>query len=250
MFNIVNQVKTLVGIKGNGYKTDGFDARDVLFTSKFAAVHYPEKVNLLQDVVRVKDQQATGSCVGQSIANAVRIAYLQDNKPAPDLSALFVYYNARFEENTPKIIDDGCRIRLAMKAVMKFGICPESNWAFSVAKANTRPDHWAYRYGASQRGIRGYYRIEKGDISSIKRALATGKPIVAGWDLSNTFGPKDGIVDRQVNGTAGHAMCIYGYDGDKFNVLNSWGQDWGVKGAFLGTSSFIADARDLWAIDV
>ena len=47
----------------------------------------------------------------------------------------------------------------------------------------------------------------------------------------------------------GHAMCVVGYDGDNFEIVNSWGTGWRNGGFAWLTSGRLATATDLWAVD-
>ena len=105
-----------------------------------------------------------------------------------------------------------------------------------------------------RRGLRGYYRIPTGDVDRVRHAIAAGFPVVGGWLVDRVFldwsgagiiGPQD--ADAIVGG---HAMAIVAYAGDEFRLANSWGVRWGAGGFALARASFIAAARDVWALDV
>lgn len=89
----------------------------------------------------------------------------------------------------------------------------------------------------------GFDEISSKDISKIKRAISNKMPIVFGIDSYENFGWHNAVlVDGVWNGyhsgnkDGGHAMCIVGYDdkkaGGSFEIMNSWGEDWGNKGFF------------------
>jgi len=81
-------------------------------------------------------------------------------------------------------------------------------------------------------------------VNDLKSALVAQQPIVAafksydykGWEKEEYLiqGVWNGKFDTPA--TSGHAMCIMGYDDQKqggaFQVMNSWGQDWGANGCF------------------
>lgn len=45
-------------------------------------------------------------------------------------------------------------------------------------------------------------------------------------------------------------QAVPAYDGDVFDLLNSWGKDLGRNGHWFVTSKFIANAFDMWALDI
>ena len=82
--------------------------------------------------------------------------------------------------------------------------------------------------------------ITKNEIIKIKKSLTEKKPVVISMKIDESLErtPPTGILspvedDLQIPGS--HAMCIIGYD-DKiagaFEVMNSWGNNWGNKGFF------------------
>ena len=77
-------------------------------------------------------------------------------------------------------------------------------------------------------------------VNMLKEKIAENNPLVIG---ASTFGSIDdvglkssGLWDSYSNETnqGGHAMCVVGYDdtkfGGAFEVMNSWGDDWGDDG--------------------
>ena len=236
-------IKAALNKKGTGYIIDQKDDNDILFqrsdNSKLI-------VNLLN--AEIKDQGATSSCVGHAVSLALQIAF-NHKQSTPSLSAPFVYYNARAEENPKSIIDDGSYIRVAMKTVQKLGICETADWSLNTLKINTRPSYTAYRKAISQRGLRQYARIKPGDTSAIRSALSAKQPVIAGWRIGSNFG-KNKVLTLNDLGTNGHAMTIVGYHRDNFLIANSWGTSFGDNGVIEANEEFISRAYDIWAISV
>jgi C1A family cysteine protease len=78
-------------------------------------------------------------------------------------------------------------------------------------------------------------------INSIKKAISEGYPCMLGFIVAESFyGVKGDVWKKQStdDGPSGkhgrHAMCIVGYDNNKyggaFRVMNSWGTSWADKG--------------------
>ncbi|GAB4395643.1 MAG: hypothetical protein OHK0053_05240 [Microscillaceae bacterium] len=76
---------------------------------------------------------------------------------------------------------------------------------------------------------------------AVRKALAQGHPVVFGIKLVPTLykaGPlwEPLSEERLSGGEGGHALCIIGYDDDKFEgqgafeIMNSWGTSWGQGG--------------------
>jgi C1A family cysteine protease len=94
-------------------------------------------------------------------------------------------------------------------------------------------------------------------VTAVKQALSAGKPVMFGTNVSNDFAEDklpSGAINPPVNGpiAGGHAMVICGFDGDTFDILNSWGESWGNSGWCTFSADYIAwsDTRDLWTVDV
>lgn len=238
-----------------GYRPDPEDERDFVLAKldrlelappRAASVHHPDLL--------IRDQGATGSCVGQAISNAVRLGYLVGNgdENCPDLSALFAYHEARILDGGP-MDDVGATIRSGVKGVQKSGVAPASTWPFDEGQVNEMPSWRAYRSAHDRRGLRGYYRIPGGDVEGVRKAIAARCPVVGGWMIDREFmhhqgGSVLGVPREPFLG--GHAILIESYDGDTFTIVNSWGVGWGDGGRARVSAAFVAAGRDLWAIDV
>ncbi len=236
-----------------GYRPDPTDNRDRMLASLELASDVPLSATVVKRPFTIKSQGSTGSCVGQSVAQAVQLAFAHDDAMVQDLSALFVYYNSRKESGDDTITDNGTYLRTAIKSVQKFGVCPELVWPFSSSKVNRMPTWNAYRTAHDRRGVRGYYRIESGNLLDVKRAIASGRPVVAGWQVDAAFKAHRGstVVGAQHEPfVGGHAMVVVGYTASYWDIVNSWGTGWGDNGLAIVNDSFMRQARDLWAVDV
>lgn len=249
--------------RGFGYRPDQPDHRDYRLSALKLSGDIPDAASLLSTPIAIKDQMASSSCPGQSVAQAVRLAYAVGNsEPCPDLSALFVYFNARMEDGAG-MGDDGATLRGAIKSLQRFGVCPEDKWAFALSRVNREPDWKARRAAHDRRGIRGYYRIDAGDVLGVKTALANKKPVVGGWEVNEAFRRYNGsyVLGKLSAPYIGrHAMVIGAYDSrastiakygaPRNTMINSWGTDHGDNGLIYVDDEFIERALDLWAIDV
>lgn len=92
---------------------------------------------------------------------------------------------------------------------------------------------------AQSNRIEGFTRLFDKDtpnefrIKIIKKSLAQQKPVIVGVECYESFKKAseywDGTKDRFIGG---HALCVVGYDEQRgaFEVMNSWGTDWGNQG--------------------
>ena len=72
-------------------------------------------------------------------------------------------------------------------------------------------------------------------VSAVKKALAENHPVVFAMDVYESFDKCDslwnGVLDVK---RGGHAMCVIGYDDEKyggaFEIMNSWGTWWASSG--------------------
>lgn len=74
-------------------------------------------------------------------------------------------------------------------------------------------------------------------VSTVKKALTEDHPVVMAMDVCESFDIYDGSDlwnGKKGTDCGGHAMCVIGYDDDKyggaFEILNSWGTYWGAGG--------------------
>lgn len=106
----------------------------------------------------------------------------------------------------------------------------------------------------------GYRRILSERPSSIVRAVIANnlQPVIGAFsiyaDTMRTAGHSGRLPlpDADSSPLGGHAMTIYGFDGNDFLVRNSWGRDWGNAGTLRMSSEYVDDmflTWDLWTFD-
>lgn len=80
--------------------------------------------------------------------------------------------------------------------------------------------------------------LEKSEVrkvSAIKKAISQNRPVLIGMEVYSSFDRAEGVWNgKRDSHRGGHAMCIIGYDDNKyggaFELMNSWGTDWGNDG--------------------
>lgn len=271
--------------RGLGYKRDTPDERDRLFSAHPAsAAPLVEFATVDQDRINPKNQLGTSSCCGNGIAKGLQLSAIHAGLPGPELSARFIYRMALNADGVN--VDEGTQVRQALKVVMSNGACPEEDMPMSEAQILEQPTFQAEHDGYDRHGLRGYHRIQDGDVTGIRRALAAGFGVVGGWTVSEEFcsadtpmGTGKAVIGAQTGSMAGgHCMTIVGFGsslewekrypafrpGNKYSMLGriigSWGGDvevsgqpsthYGYNGRIFVTPEFLGAGTDLWALDV
>jgi hypothetical protein len=196
----------------------------------------------------------SGNCTANGVEGAVGYDMRKQALPFFPLSRLFEYYNSRALEGTVKQ-DAGATIRDAMKALAANGYCPETDWPYVVSKFATKPPKTAYTDALKHRPIQ--YQAVVQSLGQIEACLASGLPIVFGFDVYTSFESdavaKTGIVPMPKKGEAllgGHCvvLCGYSHTAQTFLVRNSWGASWGQKGYCVFPYAYLLGsmASDFW----
>ncbi len=216
----------------------------------------PVSVDLtLAHNVPIVNQGQLGSCTGNAIANA--LSYLQEIEGESLVypSRLFIYYNERVIEGDTGT-DAGANIMDGITSVVSTGYCAETDWPYDVTAFATKPPAQAYTDAAKDL-VQKYQKVMI-DANAIQSALASGFPVIVGFDvydsfMSSTSGdiPMPDLNTETIQG--GHAVIVVGYDQgtQRFKFANSWGTSWGNRGygtlpfAYLGSSTY---GGDYWIV--
>lgn len=252
--SLLASIKSALGVRGLGCRPDPEDPRDVAFGSMLLGITTPPPSADLGEFIPDVIRQSGNSCVGASIAQAVRIRMLASGWGAraflPSRNA--VYYWARACSGMQNQ-DSGTFLRDGIKVAKSLGLPSETAWPSKASTLMRQPNITALRDAADARKIGGYYRIPRGDTDSMRLAIASGHPVVFGMQLGQSFvDGTTGTIDYDTGRPrGGHAMVCFGYRDDRFRVLSSWGEDWSVAGtAFVTERRMKEGAFDCWAIDL
>lgn len=239
-----------------GYIPDVLDVRDAKLGSLLGAnadSPPPASASVWNDSCPIRDQGFTSSCVGHAWARALRLAFIRAGIVCPELSPLYTYLLARAQHGGEDE-DVGTYLRSAAKAVMKFGAADEASWPFNEAKVNVQPSLRALHNGYDRKGLRSYARIDSGNPDDVRRAIAAGHPVVAGWQITQSFvdWSGDGVIGKQRGEfVGGHALAVVSYAADgTFTLANSWSDSYGRDGFAVVDDRFIEQADDAWAVSV
>jgi len=234
------------------YKPDLPDQRDHYFTPN-PSVIAPPRVDLRSEMTPVEDQGNLGSCTANAVVGLIEhVDKVAANPHYQNYSRFFVYYNERRLEGTISQ-DSGAYIRDAIKAMAKWGVCPELLWPYKI-----KPGAALYRDAAKRKALE-YLRVNQVH-SEIQSALAEGFPVQIGFSVYESFESPEvartGTVPmpkttEQLLG--GHSVVLVGYntiDGT-YLARNSWGRDWGVRGYFTFPFEYVVNtdlAEDFWIV--
>lgn len=228
----------------------------------------PEAVSLLKYAPPRLNQGQQGSCVAWASAYGARsILESRESGKSPEscrFSPSFLYNQIALE---------GCQgayLPEAMKVMKGTGLAPYEDMPYTDNDCSSQPGQMQIRK-ASDFKIDGYQRLTRGDdpksvdMLAIKQNLAQGAPVVIGMMVGGTFMqgmlgqdiwlPEEG--DYSMPGFGGHAMCVIGYDDYKFaqnmggfQIMNSWGPEWGNKGvgwvSYSDFDFFVKEAYGLY----
>lgn len=225
----------------------------------------PEAVSLARFAPERQNQGEQGSCVAWSAAYAAR-TIIESASTNTDPNQ--VAYSPAFMYN--QIGLDGCQGSYLIKA-MEFmtnkGAVPFNDFPYDPTDCNRQPNSQQWSE-ALQHRMHGFNRLTETDnpsglnIRAIKEHLAKDAPVVIGMMVGGTFMqdmmgqkvwyPTDD--DYRQMGFGGHAMCVVGYndglDGGAFQIMNSWGPQWGENGiAWVRYADFKEFVREAYGVD-
>lgn len=203
----------------------------------------PKRVSLLQYCPTPGDQGRYGTCTSWAIAYAARtIMEAQLNEctdPATNakeaFSPSFVYGLIRGSNACG--CDKGTRISHGLELLKTKGVPKKSVYFESCA---TTIPAAAYTNAVNYK-IEDYFTLFLSNataeqrVTSTKKALSEGRPVIIAMRYFKSFSfAKDLWNGDSSNEDGSHAMCVVGYDDEKyggaFHIMNSWGTGWGSKG--------------------
>ena len=193
------------------------------------------------------DQGEEGSCTahgnGALITHRLHIEY--PNRLAFMPSRQFLYYNERKLEGDVKQ-DGGAIVGDGMKALEKWGICPESVWPYSK-RFSLKPSAAAYKLALQHLGLTAV--TVAADVNSMKAAIAAGNPLSGGFTVFDSF-MSNAVANTGVmpvpkqseKQEGGHCVAFDGFNDNLvengctgyFFCRNSWGPSWGLKAEYQG----------------
>jgi len=202
----------------------------------------------------IGNQLSLGSCVSWATAYAgfTIVRRVEENNPALEPYSplnLYVRYKKHFKED---VCGDGAYTAYALNILKRKGCSLFKNF-------RNRCDTDVEVEKVYNDKLYSYDQISPRDLTSLKTSISSKRPVVISipcyencWSnavLQN--GVWSGYYSGAQNG--GHAMCVIGFDDNKgggaFEVMNSWGEDWGDNGFFWITyDDFTKHVNDCYAL--
>lgn len=223
----------------------------------------PPSFSLRELVLDVLNQGRLGSCAANATLQAIRMRHVAQDVPDPMLgSRLMLYYLCRAAGHTTNF-DSGTYLRLCFEMLNKFGFCPEEIWPYDDTDTGSpfdpfrrMPRTQAFHDAFDLHAPTVYRRvITSGNalLGDLKRAIASGYPVPFGCDVSDAFtrgnfNPKSPLPPPTTS-AGGHAMCFVGYNGDVFEVLNSWSTNFADDGYCWFSPEYVMTTRDQWIVE-
>ncbi len=223
----------------------------------------PESVSLLKFAPDRQNQGQQGSCVAWSSVYAARTIV---EAASTGQSGNNTAYSPAFVYN--QIGLEGCQgayIQNAMEFMATKGVVPFNTFPYDDQDCSRQPNS-AVSNEAAQNKMHGFTRLTTGEstaginVRAVKEHLAKDAPVVIGMMVGGSFmqgmkgkemwAPTD--EDRTQSGFGGHALCVIGYDDRKqaFQIMNSWGPEWGVNGiGWVRYADFKEFVREAYGID-
>lgn len=207
------------------------DIRDYKMVCAAPNIEFPEEFKL--DLVRIKNQESTGSCVAHSLSSIIEYYNVKQHNDATEMSVGYIYGNrTNSEHKAPGMI-----IRDALDIVLKFGDVPEQYFPYNeetplAIRLYEKSADELYEVGRPCR-ISEYCRVDT--VAAAKLALMAGVPLLMAMEWYEDMEvDANGVLQTEyVRYAGGHCMFIYGWDKRGWKIQNSWGADWGIDGCFV-----------------
>ena len=262
---ITNVVQNLFSKSGYNYDSSTFKKANVYegLEADDTKNPLPESVSLLKYAPDRKNQGQQGSCVAWSSVYAARTiveaASTGQSGNSVAFSPAFVYNQIGLENC------QGSYIQKAMEFMTGKGVVGFNDFPYDDQDCSRQPSSGLWDEAAHNK-MHGFTRLTDGanadviSIRAIKEHLAKDAPVVIGMMVGGTFmqdmmhkdtwAPNN--VDMSQQGYGGHALCVIGYNDSRqaFQIMNSWGPDWGDNGvAWVKYADFKHFVREAYGID-
>ena len=235
-----NQRSTGLLFDDEAYQRTPLKAKNVSFQD---VVTETTTASLKDFVPLIDNQGGYGTCVGWSSAyygRTILEARLSNNTDQAAItenaySPAFTYLQANVENDYN--CQGGAFIAKALQAMVDKGVPYKKD--FNVMCETKIPEDIFVQ--AEDHKIEDFTRLFDSDepdevkLDEVKRSLLNGNPVIIGFKVENSFFSAKNVYEPDNLGTdGGHAMCVIGYDDDKyggaFEIINSWGDTWGNEG--------------------
>lgn len=201
----------------------------------------PEKFSLKRFAPTPGNQGAYSTCAGwacsysaRTILNSVKNNYIQPLIDENAFSPSFVYNQIRKDSscNNPVILYE------ALDIIKTQGVLQIKDFGYDCERIIKSQEKYKAGINKIMEYREIFNRYSSNKISDTKKSISEFKPVIIAMDVPRSFEHTGNIwnpppADYKVWGL-GHALVVIGYDdlleGGAFEVINSWGTDWGNQG--------------------
>ncbi|TCV88997.1 C1 family peptidase [Sulfurirhabdus autotrophica] len=227
----------------------------------------PASIDLRQWCSPIEDQGNIGSCTANAGVGLLEYFERRAFGKHLDGSRLFLYKATRNLLGWTG--DQGAHLRATMKAMVLFGVPPETHWPYKVTKYDEEPPAFCYAFAQNYKAL-NYYRLDPPGTSTsqlltaIKNNLAANLPCMFGFTVYSSIPPSGdgkGEIPYPLKGESvlgGHAIVAVGFNDTKvigknkgaLLIRNSWGTSWGMQGYGWLPYAYVESglAVDFWSL--
>lgn len=230
---------------GKGCIPQPIDKKDFKLESVASAFILPEEYSIKDKVGKIKHQDGSLSCVGQSFAYYAEVLNLIETNQKTELSARDIYSSIFVPEG-------GAWLRDACKRLTQSGVAEEVYVSSYLAG---KPPTEAYmrlrnditsdiEENAMTYITKSYVSWDTTNFETFKRAIYEGNGcVIASYGNNSTWGGSTLSVPLREDCNWAHATYCTGWkviNGKEYlEFVNSWGEDWGAKGFGLMPKEYI-----------
>lgn len=223
--------------------TERLPKQATLMTRDFYSL--PSSYSLRQYCPTPQSQGQYGTCTSwattyafRTILDAVRNNWNHEEMITGNAYApLFIY--SQIKDKDDMQCRKGSQISEALLRLQNVGAVKKEQ--FDVMCADYIPDNIMSLASANKIGgfttlvVYGQTLMDPVKVSVIKKAISQKQPVVIAMHISPSFNTAKDVWDGNTWGRDGyHAMCVVGFDDNKYGgaflIMNSWGSKWGNNG--------------------
>lgn len=230
------------------------DARDIQLDSFQPDVELPEFfVTDISDLEKY-NQGSLGTCVAHALASIKQFNELQDTAKLTSFSRRFIYHLARKLSGLLESSNEGLPPRTAAKVLVENGA--SEAWLWPEIKAShsdyslPSPTPLSLENGLDYR-VKGYAFGGEGE-QDIKRALVNNGVLGVSLPVDRSaWDRKTGKISKPdpAKFSGRHYVILFGYEGHRAHIKNSWGESWGNGGnGYFDFRDYEGLIRDIVAV--